>query len=91
MVNTGTKYGGRSIAPSRSGDHMKRMFEIIWLCRNAAPKWFGAELESCKEKMKIFLSGLSNILEERSSPSSHKHGIVGRNNDVLKSVLDRLS
>lgn len=38
MVDTRTAYGERYIAPSRSADHMNRMFDIMWLCRHGALK-----------------------------------------------------
>lgn len=61
------------------------------MCRHGAPKIFATDPEFCKESMKIFLSRLGTILEERPSRSSHKNGILERNNGKFKGVLDPLA
>lgn len=91
IVDTGTAYGERSIAPSRSSDNMKAMLESMWICRHGTPKRFATDPEFCKLNMKQFLAGLGIALDERPSRSSHKIGIVERNNGVFKAVLDEIS
>lgn len=91
MVDMGTRYGERFIAPDRNGNTMMHMMESLWVYRHGAPKNFSADPEFCRPFFKKFLTGHDITLYPRPSRSSSKNGVVERNNGTFKIILSKLS
>lgn len=87
----GGDYGERAIAASRSFGHLKTMLDIMWINRHGSPNAFSADPEFCKDSLKKILQSQNISLLPRPSRSSHKNGIVERNNSVFKFVLKKHS
>lgn len=66
------------------------MIEIVWICHHGVPKHFSADQEFCKPFQKAYLSGLGVEVQQRPSRSLHKNGIAEWNNDVFKTIVNRL-
>lgn len=90
IIDVGTGYGERSIAPSRNAESMKKSLEEVWFCRHGAPKRFSADPEFCKPTLQRFLKGHEITLCDRPSRSSHKNGMIERNNGIFKSILAKI-
>lgn len=91
IIDVGTRYGERSIAPCRDGRTMMEIVETRWLYQHGDPKRFSADPEFCKEFFKRFLDSYDIHLMERPSRSSSKNGVVERNNGTFKLVLNKLA
>lgn len=90
IFDTGTKYGERTIASSRTADDMKERFEKMWFYHHGAPSNFSADHEFCRPILRRFLTRHSITIHPRPSRSSNKTGIVERNNGVLRTVIDKM-
>lgn len=84
MIDVGTGYGERSIAPSRSADVMRQMMEVGWLYRHGATKTFSADPEFCRSVLKTFLESNKVTLADCPPRSSHKNGIFERKTASLR-------
>lgn len=91
ITDVGAEHGERAISSTRSFQSMKQTIETIWIYRHGAPKNFAAEPEFSKSTMINFLNSHNIQLLPRPSRSSYKYGKVERNNEVFKSVLDKVS
>lgn len=91
IVDLGTGYGERMIASTRTAERMKELLETGWVYRHGAPKTFSADPEFCRPVMQVFLESHGISMSDRPSRSSHKNGIIERNNGTFKEVFKRLS
>lgn len=90
IVDTGTKYGERVIVTSRLGDVIKNLFEKSSFYSNGASKYFSADYEFCRPKLREFMEKHELKVIKRPARSSYKSGRVERNNGVFKNVLAKI-
>lgn len=62
----------------------------MWFYRHVAARRFSAYHECCRPVLQAFMKKQDIILRGLPSRSSHKMGLVERNNSVFKSVMTRL-
>lgn len=61
------------------------------LYHHGAPNFFGADPEFCNKKLKSFLRAHQIQIRFGPSVSPHKNGKVERNNEIFKSVFEKIS
>lgn len=54
MVDAGSKYGERTIAPPKTGKDMMQLFKKDWIYSHGAPRFFSAEPEFCHPYFQSF-------------------------------------
>lgn len=91
IVDLGTNYGERIIAPDRKAATMMTLFEKNWIYHYGEPKSFSADPEFTQGFFQDFLKMHQIVCKPRPARSSSKNGKVERNNGVFKSVLGRVS
>lgn len=89
--DTGTRYGERAIATTRSADTIRHLFETKWMYHHGAPQRFSADPEFCRPVLRRFLDQHNVDVLPRPSRSSHKNGRIERNNGVFKLILERVA
>lgn len=67
IFDVGTTYIEQCIAPSRSSDHVKIVYESMWMCRYGAPERFAADPELYMENMKKFSFRTRNYVRRTAS------------------------
>lgn len=90
MVDLGTSYGERVIAPCRSVDFITSAIETRWICIHGALTSFSSDPEFCRPVLARFLKAHEIKFRERPARYSPKNDRVERNNSMFKSTLHRM-
>lgn len=91
IVDTGTRYGERTIAQDHRGETIMNLLETGWFYHHGPPRAFSADPEFSKGFFGRFLKTHDIALHARPSRSSSKNGKVERNNRVFRNILSLIS
>lgn len=91
IIDLGTNYGKRVIAPDRQASKMMSFFEKHWIYHHGAPKSFSADPEFTTDFFQDLLKMHEVECRPRPIRSSSKNVKIERNNGVFKGVLSKVA